>query len=75
MFFAAMEEEVQFNLKIISDAQITDDFKDKLLNKIRSNQYVMSYWNDMIDEAEEHDASTALDMIIMLWIKIRGYQE
>ena len=61
MFFVAMEEEVQFNLKIIPDAQITDGFKYKLLNKTCSNEYMVSYWNDMIDEAEEHNTSTALD--------------
>ena len=51
---------------------MTDGFKTKLFNKIRSNEYVKSYWSDIVDEAED-DANTVLDMIIKLWITIRGY--
>ena len=72
MFFVAMEEEVQYSLKSTPDEKMTDGFKTKLFNKIRSNEYVKSYWSDIVDEAED-DANTVLDMIIKSWITIQGY--
>ena len=38
MFFVAMEEEVQCNLKSIPDEKMTDGFKEKLFDKISSNE-------------------------------------
>ena len=65
----------RFNLtlKISPDEKKIDGFKDKLLDKINSNEYVKSYWGDIVDETEEDDANTILDMITILWITIRGY--
>ena len=73
MFFAAMEEEVQLNLKSIPNDKKTDGFKEKVLDKINSNEYVKSYWSDIADDAEEDDANTLLGMITRLWITIQGY--
>lgn len=74
MFFVAMEEEVQYNLKSTPDEKITDGFKAKLIDKISSNECVKSYWSDInVDEGEEDDSNAVLDMIIKLWITIRGY--
>ena len=73
MLFAAMEEELQFNIKNTPDEKMTDGFKTQLLAKINSNKCVKSYWSNIVDEADEDDASTILDMITRLWITIRGY--
>ena len=73
MFFVAMEEEVQLNLKSIPDEKKTDGFKEKVLDKINSNEYVKSYWSDIANDAEEDDANTLLGMITRLWITIRGF--
>ena len=73
MLFAAMEEELQFNIKNTPDEKMTDGFKTQLLAKINSNKCVKSYWSNKVDEADEDDASTILDIITRLWITIRGY--
>ena len=48
MFFVAMEEEVQFNLKNGPDEKKAGGFKDKLLHKTISNEC----WSDIINETE-----------------------
>ena len=74
IFFVAMEEEVQCNLKNTPDIKITNVFKAKLLDKIKSNTYVKCYWSDIIQHMEEdNDADIVLEMTIELWITIRGY--
>ena len=71
MFFVAMEEEVQCNIKNTPDDKITNEFKAKLKDNIT---YVKCYWSDIIqNEEEDDDADAVLDMIIDLWITIRGY--
>ena len=40
MLFAAMEEELQFNIKNIPDEKMTDGFKTQLLAKINSNKCI-----------------------------------
>ena len=44
--------------------------KSYLIKSVQMSSYVKSYWSDIVDETEEEDADTALDMIIRLWITI-----
>ena len=72
MFFVVMEEKIQCNLKNILYDKITNEFKAKLKGNIKSNTNVKCNLSDIIQNEEDDDADAVLDMIIDLWITIRG---
>ena len=42
------------------------------MDKISSNEYVKSYWSDIIDEGKD-DSNVVLYMIIKLWTTVQGF--
>ena len=73
MLFAAMEEEVRehFGVGAIEDAQ--EGCKDRLFTAVSNNDEVLFHWCLLTAESEETHAQTVFDMLVSMWITVRGF--
>ena len=52
---------------------ITPETKNKLLNSILHDEDVTFTWYNLMEEVEVHEADTLLNMVVDLYITIRGH--
>ena len=74
MLFAAMEEEVRehFQVGAIEDAK--EGCRERLYTAVSSNDEVLFHWCLLTAESEEAHAQTVFDMLVSMWITVRGLQ-
>ena len=70
MLFMSMEQVVRKHLQIGSTSQ---NPQREIIEKKLNNNDVFFYWCTVSTKWEEDTASTLLDMIVKLWITIRGF--
>ena len=71
MLFSAMEEEVREHFRAVDLSQ--EGRSERLTSAVTSNDEVLFHWCMLTAETDEVHAQTVLDMIISLWIRIRGF--
>ena len=71
MVFMSMEQEVRKHLKIGKVSQGPQ--RETIERHIKKNTDVLFYWCIVSAEWEDTTASTLLDMIVTLWVTIRGF--
>ena len=71
MLFMSMEQEVRKHPQIATTSQ--NPQRETIEKQIKKNNDVLFYWCIVSAEWEEDTAPTLLDMIVKLWITIRGF--
>ena len=73
MLFASMEEEVREHFQTGHVRHMKDGFKERVSIAVSTNDEVLFHWCMLTAEIEEVHAQVVLDMLITLWITIRGF--
>ena len=73
MLFSAMEEEVREHFQMSYVRDMKEDCKEKITAAVKDNDDVLFHWCMLTTETAEDDAQEVLEMLIHLWITIRGY--
>ena len=73
MQFASMEEEVREHFQTGRVRHMKDGFKERVSVVMSTNDEVLFHWCMLTAEIEEVHAQVVLDMLITLWITIRGF--
>ena len=73
MFFSAMEVEVREYLHINMTQKDTEAVKESVIDAIATSEDVLFHWAMLSAETEEEDAKVVFDMIVNLWVTVRGF--
>ena len=73
MLFSAMEEEVREHFQMGFVRDMKDGCKERITTAVKSNDEVLFHWCMLTAESEDKDAQVVLEMLINLWITIRGF--
>ena len=73
MLFCAMEEVVREYLHVNNVSGMTDEFKVTVVSAMTESEDVLFHWCILSAETEEEDAKIVFDMLIDLWITVRGF--
>ena len=73
MLFCAMEEVVREYLHANNVSCMTEEFKATVVSAVTESEDVLLHWCILSAETEEKDAKVVFDMIVDLWITVRGF--
>ena len=73
MLFAAIEEEVREHFRFCALEDSKERCRERLTTAVSSNDEVLFHWCMLTAEIEEIHAQTVLDMLVSLWVTIRGF--
>ena len=73
MLFVAMEEEVREHFRFGALEDSKERCRERLTTALSSNDEVLFHWCMLTAEIEEIHAQTVLDMLVSLWVTIRGF--
>ena len=73
MLFQAMEEEVREHFRMGKVSTIGAGYRATVVNKIIDNGDVEFYWCMLTTDLSSVDADTLLQMLVELWVTIRGF--
>ena len=73
MLFAAMEEEVREHFRFGALEDSKERCREQLTTAVTRSDEVLFHWCMLTTEIEEIHAQTVLDMLVSLWITIRGF--
>ena len=73
MFFLAMEEVVREHLHANKIPAMKDGYKSMVIKAITESEDVKFHWCLLTAECEDEDSKAVFDMIIELWITVRGF--
>ena len=73
MLFASMEEEVREHVRFGALKDSKERCRERITTAVSSNDEVLFHWCMLTAEIEEIHAQTVLDMLVALWVTIRGF--
>ena len=73
MLFCAMEEVVREYLHVNNVSGMTEEFKVTVVSAMTESEDVLFHWCMLSAETEEEDAKIVFDMLVDLWIPVRGF--
>ena len=73
MLFVAMEEEVREHFRFGALEDSKERCRERLTTALSSNDEILFHWCMLTAEIEEIHAQTVLDMLVSLWVTIRGF--
>lgn len=73
MLFAAMEEEVREHFQVGAIEVAKEGRRERLTDAVSNNDDVLFHWCLLTAESEEAHAQTVFDMLVSMWITVRGF--